>query len=405
VSTTPERHARKGPLSPGLRGFSLLLGTTFATACARHDPATTSAPAAAGSASAAQPSARAPKHAPLAEEQSEIPAGAFFAGSVPGDPGRVPELEPRRYRAELGPYQIDRLPYPNDPKKPPLVGVTRSEAQKHCADRGARLCTELEWERACKGPDSDEYASGKIWDPRCASEPASCASGFEVLGLGASIREWTKSDVRTKADSASEAVVRGAFGASGDQHRCSGRRGVPAETRADDLGFRCCTGAPNGAIVPEPKLGDTFQKVRITAERLQALLAAAPETAPLAKDIKFFKEPEAAQAVIDRGPGDRKGMSFTVSPLRWNPVPGAEFVVLSARSGENTSFVVALHALGDDDYRVAASFVMKNEPGPVALAYDDFIRPRLHFSTCWGCPGETGKILFRKPERPVILQP
>jgi hypothetical protein len=29
----------------------------------------------------------------------------------------------------------------------------------------------------------------------------------------------------------------------------------------------------------------------------------------------------------------------------------------------------------------------------------------LHFSTCWGCPGETGKILFRKPERPVILQP
>jgi hypothetical protein len=86
-------------------------------------------------------------------------------------------------------------------------------------------------------------------------------------------------------------------------------------------------------------------------------------------------------------------------------VPGAEFVVLSARSGENTSFVVALHALGDDDYRVAASFVMKNEPGPVALAYDDFIRPRLHFSTCWGCPGETGKILFRKPERPVILQP
>jgi hypothetical protein len=86
-------------------------------------------------------------------------------------------------------------------------------------------------------------------------------------------------------------------------------------------------------------------------------------------------------------------------------VPGAEFVLLTARSGEKTSFVVALHVLGADEYRVAASFVMNNEPGPVAFAYDGFIRPRLHFSSCWGCPGETGKILFRKPERAVILQP
>ena len=48
---------------------------------------------------------------------------------------------------------------------------------------------------------------------------------------------------------------------------------------------------------------------------------------------------------------------------------------------------------------------MKNEPGPVALAYSDDIRPRLHFSSCWGCPGETGKILFRRPERVAIVQP
>jgi hypothetical protein len=61
--------------------------------------------------------------------------------------------------------------------------------------------------------------------------------------------------------------------------------------------------------------------------------------------------------------------------------------------------------VGDDDYRLAGSFVMKNEPGPVALAYSDDIRPRLHFSTCWGCPGETGKILFRKPERVAIVEP
>jgi hypothetical protein len=94
-----------------------------------------------------------------------------------------------------------------------------------------------------------------------------------------------------------------------------------------------------------------------------------------------------------------------VSALLWNPVAGAEFLVTTARSGENTSFVAAFYALGDERYRVAASFVMKNEPGPVALAYSDDIRPRLHFSTCWGCPGETGKILFRRPERVAIVQP
>jgi hypothetical protein len=318
----------------------------------------------------------------------------------------VPELEPRRFKAELGAFQIDRLPYPNDPKQPPLVGVTRAEARQRCADRGARLCSELEWERACKGPDSDEFASGKIWDPRCAREPLSCASGFEVLAMGASIREWTHSDVRGKdSGAANEAVVRGAFGEAGDQHRCSGRRGVSPEAHENDLGFRCCSGAPNAAIVPEPKLGETFEKVRLTADRLEKLLAADAQTQSIAHNIKFFKEPDSAQAVIDRGPGDRKGYSFTVAPLKWNPVPGAEFVLIAARSGDDTSFVVALHVLGAEDYRVAGSFIMKNEPGPVAFAYDGFIRPRLHFSTCWGCPGETGKILFRKPERAVILQP
>ncbi|HEY8944526.1 MAG TPA: hypothetical protein VIM73_09695, partial [Polyangiaceae bacterium] len=171
------------------------------------------------------------------------------------------------------------------------------------------------------------------------------------------------------------------------------------------LGFRCCTGAPNAALVPEPKLGKTFEKARITADQLQKLFAKWPETKGLANDIRFFKEPDSAETVVARGPGDRKGFSFTVAPLLWNPAPGARFLLVAARSGEALSFVVAFHVLEQDEYRLAATFVMENEPGPVAFAFDDFIRPRLHFSSCWGCPGETGKILFRKPERVAILQP
>jgi hypothetical protein len=225
--------------------------------------------------------------------------------------------------------------------------------------------------------------------------------------MGAALREWTASDVLDPDNAGTpKAALRGAAEkAPATDHRCAARRALDPTASAADLGFRCCTGAPNAAVVPEPKQGATFEKTRLTAERLEKLLRESPETARLAKDIRFFKDPDSAETVVSRGPGDRKGFSFTVAPLLWNPSPGARFLLVAARSGENLSFVVAFHVLGKDAYKLAASFIMESEPGPIAFAYDAFLRPRLHFSSCWGCPGETGKILFRKPERAVILQP
>lgn len=388
-------------------GRSLPLLIVILASCNRA--ATTSAPSASQTASSAPAvgSARAPKHLPLADERVEIPAGVFRAGSVPGEPGRVPEVEPRSANVELGAYQIDRLPYPNDPKQPALTGVTREEAKKKCAERNARLCTELEWERACKGPGNEAYPTGAGWDAHCAEDPYACASGYEVLGMGAALREWTASDVvPTDAEQTRRAAIRGADkSASGPLHRCASRRGIDPDAKASDLGFRCCSGAPNAAVVKEPNVGQTFSKISISADRLTKLFLADPRTQALAKDVKYFREPDAANTVVSRGPGDKKGFLFTVAPLIWNPTAGSEFLLVTGRSGENTSFVVAYFVIGDDDYRLASSFVMKNEQGPVALAYSGYIRPRLHFSTCWGCPGETGKILFREPDGVVIVQP
>jgi hypothetical protein len=350
--------------------------------------------------------ARRPDHEPLTHERVEIPEGAFTAGSVPGEPGRNPELEPRSYSVELGPFEIDRLPFPNEPGKPPLTSVTREDAQRSCAERDARLCTELEWERACKGPRSEPYAAGKQWDQRCAREPESCASVFDVLAMGA-LREWVASDILpTTTDIPRRAAVRGApKAASASEHRCAHRSGIDAATRSEDLGFRCCKGPPNAAIVREPKLGQTFSKARINAGELEKLLLADDRTRALAKAVKFFREPDAANTVLERGPGDQKGFLFSVAPLLWNPVAGAEFLLVCGRSGEDTSFVLTFHVLGEKSYKLASSFVMQNEPGPVAFAYSGYIRPRLHFSTCWGCPGETGKILYRDPDSVIIVQP
>lgn len=357
------------------------------------------------SAAVSSASARAPVSAPLAGERIDVPGGALKAGSVPGEPGRRPDVEQRLDAVELGPFRIDRLPYPNDPSRAPMVGVTREQAERACAERGARLCTELEWERACKGPDNLPYPTGAAWEPRCAKDLLGCSTGFDVLGMGA-LFEWTASDVVSGDEGARRAAVRGsAPDAPPTSHRCAARRAEKPDFQGDTTGFRCCKGARNAALVTEPRAGQTFVQAAITAERLTGLFEKTDKLSRIAKDVRLFHEPDSAETVVARGPGDRKGFLFTVAPLFWNPVAGADFLVVVGRSGEATSFVVVFRVVGKDDYQLAASFIMENEVGPVALAYNGYIRPRLHFSTCWGCPGETGKILYKDPDGVVISEP
>ena len=342
--------------------------------------------------------------APLAGERVEIPSGAFESGSKPGTLGRRPMLEPNLRRIELGSFEIDRLPFPNDPTRTAVTGVSRDEARSRCAESGARLCTELEWERACKGPASQTFATGEQFDRRCATQPSKCASGFDVLAMGTALKEWTASDLGSSTDPM--AVVRGGSSQSPDEeHRCAARQGLRANVRDKDVGFRCCKGAPNAAQVTEPTLGKAYEKSQLSLQRLEQILKSSPTTAALAEGVQLFREPEAADTVVEKGPGDRKGLTFSVAPVLWNPNLGVRFMLVTGRSGKDTSFVVAYYAAGKDEYTLAASFVMKNEPGPVALAFDDSIRQRMFFSTCWGCPGETGKILFREPEAVAIVQP
>jgi hypothetical protein len=352
----------------------------------------------------ASASARAPVSAPLSGERVDVPGGAVKAGSTPGESGRRPDVEQRLEVVELGPFRIDRLPYPNDPGKPPLVGVTRERAERLCAERGTRLCTELEWERACKGPDNVPYPSGSAWDDRCAKNILACATGFDVLGMGA-LLEWTASDVMHEDEGTHKAAVRGAAAdAPATAHRCASRRAEKAD-QDQAIGFRCCKGPRNAALVTEPRAGQTFTQTAVTTERLAELFRKDEKLSRIAKDVRLFREPDGADTVVSRGPGDKKGFFFTVMPLLWNPVAGAEFLVVAGRSGESTSFVVAFRVVGNDDYQLASSFIMENEVGPVALAYNGYIRPRLHFSTCWGCPGETGKILYKDPDTVSITQP
>ena len=349
-------------------------------------------------------------HTPAkAGERIEIPAETFATGSTPGDDGRDPTTEPALVRASLTAFSIDALPYPNDPALPIKTGVARPEAQKLCADRGARLCSELEWERACKGPDDDPYPSGSTWDPACEKEGATCASGFGARAMGG-IREWTASHVLPTSEIAvASPAVRGAgaIGLDGgavtaSMHRCA-RRTQAKENRAQgDLGFRCCAGPINAAqiaaIAPRP----AFRASDLDAPRVNKIFATIPELSRLGSDVRFY-DPADVKNIVGRSGASSDGITVSTAPVLWSPENGAELLVLTGRS-KSAAFIVALYPLPNEKYRLASYFLLLGDLSPVALAYDSHRRQELIWTACWGCAGEQGSVRVRDDHHVVIVQ-
>jgi hypothetical protein len=358
-------------------------------------------PSAPGAARAAQaPSA-------AAGSRVDIPAGKLVAGSTPGDRGRDATLEPVLLDVELGAFSIDRSAYPNDPRKPALTGVTRGRASELCQQAGGRLCTELEWERACKGAEGSAFAGSAAWDPACA-RTATCASGSGVLGMGAGVREWTASDVAPVENvQPKAAAVRGARGeAPAWDHRCAHRAGVDGTTSGEDLGFRCCYGAPNAATVPSPPWQQTFRKAELTPAQAAEMFATVPELKDLGHEITYFKEPDDVNQALargDAGTGSVPNTSFTTQPILWSPVPGEEILVVAGRA-QKSAFIVAFYRLPGDRYRIGSSFILKDEKSPIVLGYNSYVRKRLSWALCWDCRGESGFVSYREDNRVVITQ-
>jgi hypothetical protein len=230
-----------------------------------------------------------------------------------------------------------------------------------------------------------------------------CLSGFDVARM-TSLPEWTSSQFGKNSDHEGDAVVRGAPTSFSSSDRRCARRSSHDEKKDEPVGFRCCYGAPNAASFSEPTLGPAYEEAEISKIELSKLLAQDERTKYLSEREVIVFKPEAARTVFARGPGDTMGFTLTTNAVKWQPVRGSRFFVVAGRSGEKTSFVLA-YFLADGEKSLAGSFIMENEPGPIALAYAHSIRPRIHFSGCWGCPGETGKVLFRPPEELVLLQP
>jgi len=232
-----------------------------------------------------------------------IPEGVLIAGTPPERTPRVADEELEGVAVPLHGFYIDEFAYPNEAGAIPKTGVSRDEALALCSQQGQgkRLCSELEWERACKGPNNTTYEYGDVYHPaECTMGAAgrlapsglrvACKSAFGVHDLHGGPWEWTSSSWKRGAPSQLVAVRGGNAEAGELVGRCANAMALAPPTKRGDLGVRCCAGEPNTAEAELAVTRGKLLEVRVSdASTLAALTAVVVENAPheLPKDQAF----------------------------------------------------------------------------------------------------------------------
>ncbi len=184
-----------------------------------------------------------------------VSGGSFRMGTSRDDP-MMGFDEKILGSVSVGAYCVDVYEYPNKRGAPPKVNVSWPEAQRLCEARGRRLCSEEEWEKACKGPGGSRYPYGNTFDASaCNTEDdlgedrtlassgryQRCRSGYGIADLSGNVAEWTSSTYAANAD---RTVKGGSFAMPDHAGRCSARKNGAPGSRSRDIGFRCCADAP-----------------------------------------------------------------------------------------------------------------------------------------------------------------
>ena len=131
------------------------------------------------------------------------------------------KTEPLHSIVKVPAFLIDRFEFPNRVKNKdgspvlPSAKVTWSAAAEACASVGKRLCTEEEWEKACKGPENTIYSYSDVYDEEmCGNgveeihhlgQNEACISGYGVADMSGNLR----SGQRSARDEVRRSVVKG----------------------------------------------------------------------------------------------------------------------------------------------------------------------------------------------------
>ncbi len=249
-----------------------------------------------------------------------IPAGTLRAGTPRERAPRVADEEMPGRPVEMGGFYIDLLPWPNEPNAIPTTNVSRDEAEQLCATKGKRLCSELEWERACKGPANTTYEYGDAYrkdacgtgiaieqaSRRPTGEHAQCRSAFSVAEMHGGVFEWTSSAWGRGSRDAAHGVLRGGNSVAGELvGRCANAIARSPSKKAPTMGLRCCAGPKSPA------------EVALELHGTPSLVMANPTHAT----------PWANAIATAAGNGSPSVEPKTVHAWTWIPVPNEELVI------------------------------------------------------------------------------
>ena len=159
-------------------------------------------------------------------------------------------------------FYIDKYEYPNRKGVMPQVDITWTEARDLCRARGKRLCSEREWEKACRGSQNQlygygptfeqglcntPYKEGGVWNRGPGATPSGefteCASDYGVYDMIGNVWEWT--DGWYIQENKWRVVRGGSWFHSVNLARADSRYGrfLATDYRLDLIGLRCCRSA------------------------------------------------------------------------------------------------------------------------------------------------------------------
>lgn len=180
-----------------------------------------------------------------------VPGGPTLYGPAT-EKNRVPGEKDEPQRIGMKGFCIDKYEFPNQEGEAPMRSVSWIEAGKLCGEKDKKLCTEYEFEKACRGPSGTLYAYGDGFSAQAcptageeygAGQKANCVSGFGVQDMSGGVFEWTSSGQAGAGAGGEFRILRGGLSRDNvpNSGRCTYRVRQNPESSGREIGFRCCS--------------------------------------------------------------------------------------------------------------------------------------------------------------------